>query len=91
MDKLKEECGVFGIYNVDKLDTAEIIYTGLYMLQHRGQESSGIAVCHTQDKILVHKDSGLVSQVFDKFILNNLTGKVRNRACKIPNNIWSTN
>ena len=76
MDKLKEECGIVGIYNKDKLKTSEIIYTGLYMLQHRGQESAGIAIAGKQDKIIVHKGMGLVSEVFDSFVLNTLEGDI---------------
>ena len=76
MDKLKEECGVVGIYNIDNLNTSEIIYTGLYMLQHRGQESAGIAVLGKQDKVICHKGMGLVSEVFDDFVLNNLKGDI---------------
>ena len=46
-DKLKEECGVFGIYNPDGSAAAPSIYYGLSALQHRGQEACGIAVCNT--------------------------------------------
>lgn len=76
MDKLKEECGVFGLYNKDDFNTSEIIYTGLYMLQHRGQESAGMAVNGKHGKIICHKNMGLVSQVFDDFVLNNLKGNI---------------
>jgi amidophosphoribosyltransferase len=76
MEDKKEECGVFGLYNQDDLNTSETIYTGLYMLQHRGQESAGIAVAANEDKIICHKGMGLVSEVFDDFILNNLKGNI---------------
>ena len=46
-DKLREECGVFGIYDFDGSDVASTIYYGLLTLQHRGQESCGIAVSDT--------------------------------------------
>ena len=46
-DKLHEECGVFGIYDFDGNDVASAIYYGLFALQHRGQESCGIAVSKT--------------------------------------------
>ena len=44
MSNIHEECGVFGVYSRDGLDVASLCYYGLYALQHRGQESSGIAV-----------------------------------------------
>jgi amidophosphoribosyltransferase len=58
---MHESCGVFGIFNHPR--AAEMIYLGLYALQHRGQESSGIAVSDTQ-KITMHKAMGLVNQAF---------------------------
>ena len=74
--KLKEECGVFGIYdNNDSLDIARLTYYGLYALQHRGQESAGIAVNNDGD-IVYHKDMGLVSEVFDKRTLDELKGQI---------------
>ena len=66
-DKLGEECGVFGIYDFDGKDVASTIYYGLYALQHRGQESAGIAVSDTEGpkgKVSSWKDMGLVSEVF---------------------------
>jgi len=74
-DKLKEECGVFGIYNNDDYDVARLTYYGLYALQHRGQESAGIAV-NDGGTILYHKDMGLVSEVFNDVVLNHLKGKM---------------
>jgi amidophosphoribosyltransferase len=62
-DKLHEECGVIGIYNDPGVNAAESIYYGLYALQHRGQESAGIAVNNNR-KITAHKGMGLVSDVF---------------------------
>ena len=58
----REECGVFGIYAPGE-DVATLTYYALYALQHRGQESAGIAVSDGE-RILVHKDMGLVNQVF---------------------------
>lgn len=76
IDKLKEECGVFGVYsNNGKLDVARLNYYGLYSLQHRGQESAGIAALDN-GKIKVHKELGLVSDVFNDEILDTLTGNI---------------
>ncbi|MCL2383117.1 MAG: amidophosphoribosyltransferase [Oscillospiraceae bacterium] len=77
MDKFKEECGVFGIFNNDEdiLKTSEIIYFGLFALQHRGQESAGIAI-HNESKIKCHKGMGLLPNVFDESILNSLKGNI---------------
>ncbi len=63
MDKLHEECGVFGVYSQENRDVAHTVYYGLYALQHRGQESAGIAVAYA-DKIIYHKGMGLVPDVF---------------------------
>jgi amidophosphoribosyltransferase len=75
-DKFKEECGVFGIFSTeeDNLDVASITYYGLYALQHRGQESAGIVVSDGE-KLNIHKDMGLVSDVFNEKSLKNLKGK----------------
>ena len=62
-DGVHEECGVFGVYDLDGGDVASTIYYGLFALQHRGQESCGIAVSDTngpKGKVLSHKDMGLV-------------------------------
>ncbi|MBZ4654642.1 MAG: amidophosphoribosyltransferase [Peptococcaceae bacterium] len=71
-DKMEEACGVFGIYGPQK-DVAKLTYYGLYALQHRGQESAGIAVSDGLG-IKVHKDMGLVSEAFTEEILAKLTG-----------------
>ena len=66
--KLHEECGVFGVYDFDGADVASTIYYGLFALQHRGQESCGIAVSDTEGpkgKVLSHKDMGRVNEVCD--------------------------
>ena len=74
-DELKEECGVFGIYNNDDDESGRITYYGLFALQHRGQESCGIAV--TDDTVVKqYKDMGLVPDVFNSEILEKLTGKI---------------
>lgn len=74
-DYLKEECGVFGIFNKENEDSGRIVYYGLFALQHRGQESCGIAVI--DDTIVKqYKDVGLVPDVFNDEILNQLTGQI---------------
>ena len=74
-DELKEECGVFGIYNNDDEDSGRVVYYGLFSLQHRGQESCGIAV--TDDTVVKqYKDMGLVPEVFNTEVLDKLTGKI---------------
>ena len=71
MDEIHEECGVFGVYSQENRDVAHTVYYGLYALQHRGQESAGIAVAYA-DKILYHKGMGLVSDVFANGNLSEL-------------------
>ncbi|GFP41641.1 amidophosphoribosyltransferase [Candidatus Hakubella thermalkaliphila] len=71
-DKPRESCGLFGVYAPDRR-AAELTYFGLYALQHRGQESAGIAVSNSSE-IMVVKDMGLVSQVFNENILLSLQG-----------------
>ncbi|KLU65394.1 MULTISPECIES: amidophosphoribosyltransferase [Desulfosporosinus] len=74
LDKPHEECGVFGIYAPNQ-EVARLTYYGLYALQHRGQESAGIAVSDGR-AIEVHKGMGLVSEVFSNHIIKNLHGKM---------------
>lgn len=74
VDKMEEACGVFGIY-ASKRDVAKYTYYGLYALQHRGQESAGIAVSDGQG-IKLHKGMGLVSDVFTEGVLDSLTGDI---------------
>ena len=71
MQKLREECGVFGIYAQDNREVATTAYYGLFALQHRGQESCGIAVCN-DGVIAAHKDIGLVEEVFTPETLTRL-------------------
>lgn len=76
---LHEECGVFGIYDLDGEDVAGTIYYGLFALQHRGQESAGIAVSDTngpKNNVSVIKDMGLVNEVFSKDNLDTLHGDI---------------
>jgi amidophosphoribosyltransferase len=72
-DHFRDACGVFGIYAPGS-DVARLTYFGLYALQHRGQESAGIAVSD-DGQITVIKDLGLVSQVFNEQILSSLSGE----------------
>jgi amidophosphoribosyltransferase len=72
-DKLHEECGIIGIYEKDNKNTGKLTYVGLIALQHRGQESAGIAV-NNDGIITCYKEMGLVSEVFDNQILNLLKG-----------------
>lgn len=63
MFEIHEECGVFGVYSQENRNVAHTVYYGLYALQHRGQESAGIAVAYA-DKITYYKGMGLVADVF---------------------------
>ncbi len=74
VDHQTEECGVFGIFGPG-LDVARLTYLGLYALQHRGQESAGIAVSDPKD-VHLHKDMGLVPQIFTEPILDTLKGNI---------------
>lgn len=74
IDKLNEECGVFGVYGRDDLDSARLTYYALYALQHRGQESAGIAV-NNNGEFAYHKDMGLVPEIFNEEIIKGLTGQ----------------
>ena len=75
---LGEECGVFGAYDMDGHDVAPSIYYGLFALQHRGQESCGIAVTDTngQRKVLSRKGLGHVNDVFNEETLQELKGNL---------------
>ena len=86
----KDECGVFGVWAPGE-EVAKLAYYGLFALQHRGQESAGIA---TSDgtRINVYKDMGLVSQVFDEATLNTLVGHIAVGHCRyssIGSRKWS--
>ncbi len=73
-DALHEECGVFGVW-APRLDVARLTFFGLKALQHRGQESAGIAV-GDGGTVMVRKDLGLVDQVFSNADLSSLTGQL---------------
>jgi len=70
----QDACGIFGVWAPGE-EVAKLTFYGLYALQHRGQESAGIAVSDG-DRILVYKDMGLVAQVFTENDLAVLTGKI---------------
>ena len=74
-EELHEECGVFGIYGDADIDPARAVYLGLYALQHRGQQSCGIAVSD-MGVIDYHKDLGLVGEVFNEDNLSKLKGQI---------------
>lgn len=76
---LKEACGVLGIYDFDGQDVASTIYYGLFALQHRGQESCGIAVSETggpKGKVVSYKGMGLVNEVFTQDNLETMKGDI---------------
>ena len=73
-DKPEEACGVFAVMAAGQA-VANLTYFGLYALQHRGQESAGIAVFQG-DQVRLHKDMGLVSQVFDQDVLERMPGEL---------------
>ena len=78
-DGLHEECGVFGAYDLDGGNIASSIYYGLFALQHRGQESCGVAVSDTEGpkgKVLSYKGMGLVNEVFSQDNLEKLSGNI---------------
>ena len=80
LDKPQDECGVFGIYSNDSSDLARVMYYGLYALQHRGQESCGIAVTHGME-ISYYKNLGLVNEVLMKTLC---------KACHKAILLWGT-
>lgn len=73
-DSPRDECGVFGIY-APGMDVARLTFFALFALQHRGQESAGVAVTDGS-RLIVHKDIGLVSQVFSEETLQSLPGSL---------------
>ncbi len=73
-DTPKEECGVFGVFAPGQ-DVARLTYFGLFALQHRGQESAGIAVSDGR-AVRMHKEMGLVAQIFDEEVLASLPGHI---------------
>ena len=76
MDKLREECGIFGVYSTAERDVATDVYYGLFALQHRGQESCGIAI-NSDGIIHCVKDAGLVNEVFTPVVMREFdTGRI---------------
>jgi len=76
----RDACGVFGVWSPGE-DVSKLAYYGLYSLQHRGQESAGIAVSDGS-RIVVYKDMGLVAQVFNESVLNTLRGHIAVGHCR---------
>ena len=76
----RDACGVFGVWAPGE-EVAKLTYFGLYALQHRGQESAGMAVSNGE-RIMVFKDMGLVSQVFDEPTLSSLRGHLSVGHCR---------
>jgi len=72
---LNEACGVFGIMNPESSSLGRTLYFGLYALQHRGQESCGMAV-YDNYQLRLHKEMGLVNQVFNDQLLESLHGQI---------------
>lgn len=72
---MHEECGVFGVYSTSSLKAAELVYSGLFALQHRGQESCGIAA-NDEGQVYLHKEMGLVGDVFTQHHLARLPGRI---------------
>ncbi|MGO1684475.1 MAG: amidophosphoribosyltransferase [Brachybacterium sp.] len=86
----QDACGVFGVFAPGE-DVSKLTYYGLYALQHRGQESAGIAASDGS-QILVYKDMGLVSQVFDEASLAGLQGHIaigHTRYSTTGGSVWS--
>jgi amidophosphoribosyltransferase len=69
----RDECGVFGVFDAE--DAARLAYLGLYALQHRGQESAGIATLDGSGNVLVEREMGYVADVFDEARLSRLPGR----------------
>jgi amidophosphoribosyltransferase len=86
----RDACGVFGAWSPGE-EVAKLAYFGLYALQHRGQESAGIAVSDGS-RIVVYKDMGLVPQVFDESVLNTLRGHITVGHCRYStsgSSVWA--
>ena len=86
----RDACGVFGVWLPGE-DVAKLAYYGLHALQHRGQESAGIAVSDGR-RIVVHKEMGLVAQVFDEPSLTALRGDIAVAHCRYSttgSSVWA--
>src|SRR5260370_7298548 len=71
LDGFHEECGVFGVYGHP--EAANLVYLGMYALQHRGQESAGI-VSSNGKSLISHRGMGLVADIFNSEVINRLEG-----------------
>ncbi len=74
-DKLHEECGVVGVYTKKPEIASQLMFYGLFALQHRGQESAGLAI-HTGKKMEFHKDMGLVADVLKQDVIDKFSGNI---------------
>lgn len=81
MSEIKEACGVIGIFNNDNLNISKEMYYGLFALQHRGQESCGMAVS-ADGKVSCYKEMGLVNEVFDDAKIAELQGEIGIGHCR---------
>ncbi|MFH0844783.1 MAG: amidophosphoribosyltransferase, partial [Pseudomonadota bacterium] len=72
-DRPREACGIFAVYGHE--EAAKLSYFGLYALQHRGQESAGIVVSDGE-RVMEHKEMGLVPDVFNEEVLDKLKGNM---------------
>ena len=70
---LQEECGILGFWSNSGVDAAELLYMGLFGIQHRGQQSAGIAV-NDDGQIVYHKELGLVTEIFNDVVVRHLRG-----------------
>ncbi len=78
-DKVREECGVFGVWDKERQNVAQQIYYGLLSLQHRGQEAAGIATCNSygeRGNLCLYKNMGLVTEVFNQENLAKMKGNI---------------
>ncbi len=81
MSDIKEACGVIGIYNNDNWNLPKDLYYGLFALQHRGQESCGMAVSN-KGVVKHHKDMGLVNEVFSSDMIDSMQGNIGIGHCR---------
>lgn len=81
MSEIKEACGVIGIYNNDNWNLPKDLYYGLFALQHRGQESCGMAVSN-KGVVKHHKDMGLVNEVFNSDMIDSMQGNIGIGHCR---------
>ena len=72
-DKLQEECGILGVWGQEGLSAADVLYLSMYGIQHRGQQSAGMAI-NDNGRIVYHKELGLVSEIFNEVLVRHLGG-----------------